>query len=107
MILKDKKMKLDYNPLNINDLPYIKDKTFNEIKIRYYELHDLAYNASLDFNYMMLRIDYILDYILKNYAELGKKDIRDKLKEIQFYSKKPLDNVLKLYQLIGVNRNDA
>lgn len=90
----------NYNPFNVNDLPYIKDRTFNEIKIRYYELHTVSYDASLDINYMMLRIDYIIDYILSNYSEVGKKEIRDKLKEIQFYTKKPLKNIIKLSQLV-------
>lgn len=89
---------------NINDLPYIKDRTFNEIKIKYYELHCLSYDACVDINIMLLQIDYILDYLLKNYVDLGKKDIRQKLKDIQFYTKRPLENYLKLYRSI-VNGN--
>ncbi len=104
--MNDNKILEYYKPFNVNDLPYIKDKTFNELKLQFYELHSTAYDASLEFNYMMLRIDYLLDYIMKNYADLGKKEIRNKLKEIQFYSKKPLGNVLKLSYLIGTNKNE-
>ena len=43
---------------NINDLPYIKDRTFNEIKLKYYELHSLSYDACLDISQMLLQILY-------------------------------------------------
>lgn len=100
MYLKNNSNLILQNSFNINDLPFIKDRTFNEIKIRYYELHSTAYDACLDISYMLLRIDYILDYMLKNYADIGKKEIKDKLKEIEFYTKKPLENYIKLNQMV-------
>lgn len=105
ILLYNKKLDYRYVPFNVNDLPYIKDKTLNELKIRFYELHNTAYNASQEMNYMLLRIEYLVDYLLKNYSEIGKKEIKQKLKEIEFYAKKPLSNVIKLYQLIGSDFN--
>lgn len=88
------------NICNINEMPYIKDRTFNELKLKYNELHCYAYDACLDINQMLLKIDYILDYIMKNYTEIGKKDMKNKLKEIEFYTKKPLENFIKLNRLV-------
>lgn len=93
------------NPFNVNDLPYIKNRSFDEIKCKYYQLHTLAYDSCIDVSFMLHRIDYILDYIMKNFSELGKKEIKQKLKELEFYTKKPLKSFIELDRLVVCNFN--
>lgn len=85
---------------NVNNIPYLNGKNISEVKMMYCDLSSLTYDACLDLDYMIMSVNYITDYLLDNYTEIGKKEIKKRLKELQFYTKKPIKSILELNKYI-------